>query len=140
MNLKVEVDVFHDTMISNKPSPATFTPTPMSKHPGMSIPPSLGMSLHANRDKHPGAVSAPKPRRSSDEVAAEKAKKEQEKHDKASKKAVGLKNVAHLKDRMQKEDDKMAQQANHPPVNLEKRELRLRKEVPGPKRKYFKSF
>lgn len=98
------------------------------------------MSLRASRDKHPGAVFLPKPRRSSDEVAAEKAKKEQEKRDKAGKQAIALKNAARLEDQMQKEDDEMARQANHPPVNLEKRELRLRKEVPGPKRKYIKSF
>lgn len=103
----------------------------MSKHPGMtgmSLPSSLSMSLHAGQDKHPGTIFTPRAKCSLEEVATAKAKKEQEKHDKVVKQAIAVKKAPHLEDQMEKDNAEMAQQANHPPKNLEKRQLCVCKE------------
>jgi hypothetical protein len=105
---------------------------------GMSLPSTLNMSLHAGRDKHPGAVFAPRAKCSSEEVAAAKAKKEQEKHDKVAKQVIAVKKAAHHEDQMEKDDVEMAQQANHPPKNLEKRQLCVCKEGYELQHKYNK--
>ena len=91
----------------------------------MSLPSTLSMSLRAGQNKHPGTIFAPRAKHSSKEVATTKAKKEQEKHDKVVKQAIAVKKAAHLEDQMEKDDEEMAQQANHPPKKLEKRELHV---------------
>ena len=111
----------------------------MSKRPGMSLPSSLSMTLRTDQDKHPGAIVAPRPKRSSEEVAAIKARREQEKNEKAKKLALAVKNAARLEDQMEKADEEAAQQVNRPPINLKKRELRVRKERPAPEGQYRKT-
>ena len=94
------------------------------------------MILCIDQDKHLGTIVAPRPKCSSEGVAATKAKKKQEKQVKATKQALAVKKAAHLEDQMEREDEENGQQANHPPVNLKKRELWVCKEGLESKCKY----
>lgn len=89
------------------------------------LPRTLQVTLRANRDPHPGVTEKDrKPRRTSEQVAAEKEQKLQEKNSKAQKKEDAIKNAAHLEDAMDKDDKLRLLQANHPPPNTQKKTAR----------------
>jgi hypothetical protein len=89
------------------------------------LPRTLQVTLRANRDPHPGVTEKDKkPRRTSEQVAAEKEQKLQEKISKAQKKEEAIKNAAHLENVMDKEDKLRLLQANHPPPNTQKKAAR----------------
>lgn len=99
--------------------------------PKPTLPPGIQMALRRNRAEHPGAPDQKKAKRSSEQVAAEKAAKEQDKRDRAAKKARGITNAARVEDKMQEQDDRHERDANHPPPNTIQKILRPRKERPA---------
>jgi hypothetical protein len=94
----------------------------MPPKPVLALPRTLQVNLRSNRDPHPGITDKDKkPRRTSEQVAAEKEQKLQEKLSKARKKEDAIKNAAHLEDAMDKQDKLRLLEANHPPPNMQKK-------------------
>ena len=80
--------------------------------------------LRPERDVQPGAPDKTKPRRSSVEVAAEKAAKELAKKNKAAAQSAGVLAISTKENEMAMEDIETDLSADHPPANAMKKALR----------------
>jgi len=76
----------------------------LQPQPPLPPTPQLEMKLRGGRATHPGAPDMPKLKRSTAQVAAEKAEKEREKEAKAATRQIAIQKVATLENEMMLED------------------------------------
>jgi hypothetical protein len=88
----------------------------------------LPRSLRVNRDSHPGVPDKPKPKRSTQEVQAEKAAKQKAQLEKKEKRGADIVKTALLEEKTRQEYEEKMTNAHHPPENLQEKVLRPRKE------------
>jgi hypothetical protein len=98
-------------------------PPKLKKVPDIPLP----RILHEARQEHPGLPDKPRTKKTSAEVQAEKAAKEQAALEKDKSRGEDVAQTALLEKKMRQEYEEKVKNANHPPANSQKKVLRTRK-------------